>query len=153
MLNADDLFSDAQYYSVSSAVSGDGNFIWTRPLSKILKVTDGGTTQVGSVSSSGQFIGFRGDDCNEMIFRRDNFLDIRNSNTMALIRSLPVPFGIYYTYVGYDPASKYTVWEEASTHTIALLHIETGTTKTFKSYATRVINGTLFYGEYYIKIL
>jgi hypothetical protein len=146
------IYSDGQYTRVYSTVSVDGNFILAGR-SRLLKISNGSTTQVGTVPGGSAFIDFRGDDCNEMIFYSGNAISIRNSNNGALLRTIPVPFSAYYTFVSYDPGSKCIVWKETSNHMIGLLNIETGASKTVKSYAATVINGALFFGEYYIKLI
>jgi hypothetical protein len=146
------IYSDGDYIRVYSTVSVDGNFILAGR-TRLLKISNGSTTQVGTVLGGSAFIDFRGDDCNEMIFYSSNSVSIRNSNNGAFLRTIPVPFSAYYTFVSYDPGSKCMVWQEPSTHMIGLLNIETGASKIVKSYATTVVNGALFFGEYYIKLL
>jgi hypothetical protein len=153
LVNDVQIHSDGQYTSVYATLSDDGKYFLKNPSRKVWTVNNGVATE-GSSTFSG-FREFRADKPNEIIMApENNSVAIRSATTGQTLRTLALPnVPRSVVFSSYDPVTGTMVWYHEDSRTIYLINIETGATKSYRSLGTRLVNGVLFYGDYYIKIL
>jgi hypothetical protein len=156
------VFSNIYYESsnttnVSAIISEDGQFIWVNN-SSVFRISGGTTELVGSFPGTETFLGFREDNCNEMLFHDGEKINIYDTNTLAYIRSISPP-AVRYSFTSYDTHTKNMLWTGGSfASRVYVVNIETGATKSIpiSSNATSsniyIANGYMIYDDNYIKV-
>jgi hypothetical protein len=144
---------------VEAVISPDGQFLWADK-KNILRISGGTTSLIASFSGSGTFKGFREDNSNEIMFLgNNNQINIYDSNTLTLIRSITPPTSSCQFW-SYDVQTKNMFWTSSSgAGAVYAVNIETGETRkipiagdTSSSYKMYIVNGILIYDGTFIKL-
>lgn len=144
---------------VKAIISDDGKFIWANNKS-IFRISGGTSELVGSYTGSEYFKGFRVDNSDELLFEDGDKINIYDTNTLTLIRTINPPSPRYY-FASYDPQTKNMLWaaDYSSSKGVYTVNIETGETRNIltakeatSSSSLYIVNGFLIYGDSYIKI-
>lgn len=142
---------------IGASVSEDGRFIWVN-YNSVFRISGDVSEAVGTFHGVGKFLNFRPDNSDEILFRNGSTIDIYDTNTLTLLRSLnpPTPTTQYRRY---DVQRKEVMWSSNSTDRwIYFMNIDNGaTTKVAISskasaWAFYTIDGYLIYENEYIKL-
>lgn len=147
-----------QYSNTSelkAVIAEDGKFIWANNKS-VFRINGTTSELVGLFDGTGSFIGFRQDNSDEMMFQDGSKINIYNTNTLTLIRTINPP-QTGYRFVSYDSKSKTMLWANSGSK-VYLVNIETGETKSIaisnsaSGSSMYFVNGLLIYNEDYIRL-
>lgn len=136
--------------NASHIMSPDGAFLFTNN-SKIYRVNDGTTQLVGPLSVAGTWIGFRDDQCDEIMSTSGRYVNFYDANTVTLKRWIIAPT-VGSKYIGYDVVKRKLIYTNPGIKEIYAVDIATGDAIAFKVILSdfSVLNGILFTpeGEY-----
>lgn len=140
---------------LNAVISEDGKFIWANNKS-VFRINGTTSELVGLLTGTGSFVGFRQDNSDEMMFQDGSKINIYDTNTLTLIRTINAPMPDY-RFVSYDPQSKNMFWTKSGS-SVYTVNIETGVTKSIAiSYSASgpsmyIVNGLLIYNGNYIRL-
>lgn len=138
-------------------VSGQGTYLFSFKNKEVYRFNSTSYELIGTVPSSGSFYSFRDDDNSEILMKSFNTLSIVNTDNLTVSRTITFPTGT--SLIMYDPGSHYALFAADDSERIYLINIDTQETKIIKAstkgYAEkyRLINGFLFAGDEYLKVL
>ncbi|WP_276372156.1 hypothetical protein [Chryseolinea sp. H1M3-3] len=126
-------------------MADDGKYFITLSNHQVYKVIPGDTsTLIGSLNPAAQFIGFRTDKSNEVMFNKGSSMALYDANTLSWLRDVGPPQN-GFQFSSYDHQTKYMLWTRRNSNDAYLVNIETGGYKHIKLTAQAVLlNGFLF---------
>jgi hypothetical protein len=143
---------------LSAVISGDGKFIWANG-NRVLKISGDNAELVGVLSPVGTFLGFRPDNCTEIMFIDGAKVNFYDANTLTLIRTINPPANNYTWNRTHDVKTKNMLWTSLSVSgRLYTVNIETGVARQIRisTNATPadflLVNGLLIYKESYINV-
>lgn len=141
--------------SLNAVISEDGKFIWANNKS-VFEINGTTSVLVGTLTGIGSFVGFRRDNSDEIMFREGNKINIYNTNTLTLIRTINPP-ATGYDFDSYDIQTKNMLWTNSGSK-IYTVNIETGVTKSIaisssaSAHRMYIVNEFLIYDGKFIKV-